>query len=182
MVNKLLIIGAILAVAILGVASAFYVLRPASGEGTLAMKVHDAPCANCSHVFVTFASVSVHASNTSGSGWTTLNVSGSTVDLEALNGSAFAKLIGVASLPAGHYEQVRLAVTNVTVVLGDGTSIVASIPASSSADVNGAFNITSGATTTISIDVDLASSLHVVTAGPIVSATFTPNIGSVVVA
>ena len=92
-----------------------------------------------------------------------------------------AKIIGVASLPAGHYEQVRLAVTNVTVMLGNGTTVAASIPQASSADANGAFDLSSGATTTISLDVDLATCLHVVTAGPIVTAMFTPNIGSIVV-
>lgn len=150
-------------------------------NGKLAVAVHDAPCSECAHVWVTFSSVSVHADNATGGGWTTLNVSGATVDLMALNGTAMAKVIGVSSLKAGHYEQVRLDVTNVTVALTNGTTIVAHVPNASSADVNGAFNITSGATTTISIDIDLQSSLHVVMQGPIAVATFTPNIGSVVV-
>ena len=153
-----------------------------SGDGRLAVAVHDAPCPGCAHVYVTFTSVSVHASgHNSSTGWTTLNVSGTTVDLEALNGSALAKVIGVTSLPAGHYEQIRLAVTNVSVVLANGTTIYASIPAASSGTVDGSFTISSGVMTTISIDVDLQSSLHVVEAGPMMTATFTPHIGSVFV-
>ncbi|HZY91871.1 MAG TPA: DUF4382 domain-containing protein [Thermoplasmata archaeon] len=163
------------------VAGSLFMFGSPSGYGRLAVEVHDAPCQNCTHVWVTFQSVSVHASNTSGSGWTTLNVSGGTVDLMALNGTALAKQIGVTSLKVGHYEQVRLAVTNVTVMLSNGTTLVASVPSASSADVNGEFNITSGATTTLSIDIDLASSLHIVGGGPGLRAIFTPNIGSVVV-
>ncbi len=163
------------------VAGSLYVLSLPSGYGTLAVEVHDAPCTGCSHVWVGFQSVAVHSSNSSGGGWTTLNVSGSVVDLLALNGTALAKELGVTTLKAGHYQQVRITVTNVTVMLTDGTTFVPSIPNSSSADVNGAFNVTSGATTTISIDIDLASSLHLVTAGPEARGTFTPNIGSILI-
>jgi len=148
-----------------------------SGYGQLAVEVHDAPCTDCTHVWVTFQSVAVHASNATGGGWTTISASGTTVDLLALNGTALAKLIGVTTLKAGHYEQVRLTVTNVTVALGDGTRLVATIPDATSADFDGAFNVSSGGTTTLSIDVDLASSLHMVAPG--VSVIFTPHIGSV---
>ena len=168
------------AVSAVVVGSVYFPGSPA-GEGQLAVAVHDAPCTGCAHVWVTFDSVAVHRSNTTGSGWTTLNVSGATVDLLALNGTALAKVIGVSTLPTGSYEQIRLTVTNVTVMLGNGTTLVASIPSASSADVHGAFQIAPGATTTISIDIDLQSSLHVVESGPIASAVFTPNIGSVVV-
>jgi uncharacterized protein DUF4382 len=165
------------AVAVVG--AALYIITP--GYGKLAVMVHDAPCADCSHVWVTFQSVEVHASNASGGGWATLNVAGSTLDLMALNGTALAKEIGIMTLKAGHYEQIRLAVTNVTVMLTDGTKIAASIPAAMTADVDSQFNISSGATTTISIDINLSTSLHIVTDGTVVTATFTPDIGSVVV-
>ena len=160
---------------------AWYYLGVFQGSGNLQMEVHDSPCTDCAHVWVTFSSVSVHESDMSGSGWTSLAVNGSAVDLMALNGSAFAKTIGLDTLKAGHYEQVRINVTHVVVGLTDGTNVTAKVPASNSADANGAFDIHSGATTTISIDIDLASSVHVVTEGTGVSVMFTPNIGSVVV-
>ena len=163
------------------VVAALFVTGAFAGTGQLAIAVHDAPCPGCSQVWVTFTSVAVHESDLTGSGWTTVNVSGATVDLLALNGSAFAKVIGVASLKAGHYEQVRLTVSHVAVVLVGGTNITAQIPAATSADVHGAFNVTSGATTTLSIDIDLATSLHLTGAGAALNATFTPNLGSVVV-
>lgn len=153
--------------------------RP-SGTGSLAVAVHDAPCSDCSHVWVTFTSVAVHESNSSGSGWTTLNVTGTTIDLAALNGTAMAKVIGVLSLPAGHYEQIRLSVTKVLVDFVGGTSATAQIP-NSTVDVNGAFSLASGSTTTVSIDIDLASSLHLSGGVGGAGVVFTPNIGSVVV-
>jgi len=174
-------IAAIVSLAVAVVAGAMYYLPKTSGTGQLVTEVHDAPCTGCSHVWVTFSSVAVHASNASGGGWTSINVTGSTVDLLALNGSALAKVIGVTTLKAGQYQQVRLSVTNVSVMLGNGTVIDAFVPNAASADVNGGFSVASGGTTTISIDVDLASSLHVVTTGLGVKATFTPNIGSVTV-
>lgn len=155
------------------------------GQGKLAVEVHDTPCSNCSHVWVTFSSVSVHeanaSSNASMGGWTTLNVSGTTVDLEALNGSTLAQTIGITSLSAGHYEQVRLTISGVVVSLANGTNVTALVPNASSGNIDGAFNVTAGMTTTISIDIDLASSLHVTQTGAMVTAVFTPRIGSVVV-
>jgi uncharacterized protein DUF4382 len=173
-----LIATVVAAVAVVG--ASLYIVAP-TGYGKLAVMVHDAPCTGCSHVWVTFQSVEVHASNSSGSGWMALNVSDAPLDLMLLNGTAMAKEIGIMTLKAGHYEQIRLAVTNVTVMLADGTKLVASIPSAMSADVNGQFNVSSGATTTISVDIDLASSLHLVSEGPVVTAIFTPNVGSVVV-
>lgn len=174
-----IVIAAIVAAGI--VLGATLLLVPPSGEGRLGLLVHDAPCQDCSHVWVTFQSVQVHASNGSGSGWTTLNVSGATVDLMTLTGPDLAQEIGIMTLRAGHYEQVRLAVSNVTVMLTNGTRLVPSLASAMSADVHGQFTVSSGATTTLSIDIDLATSLHVVMRGMTVSATFTPNIGSVVV-
>ena len=176
-----------LVVAATGIGVFYYVGDHAnpSGNGTLAIEVDDARCSNCSHVWVTFTSVAVHESNVSssatGGGWVTLNVSGATVDLAALNGSALAKTIGVASLGAGHYEQVRLTVSKAVVVLSNGMSLNATIPNATSANIDCAFEINSGVTSTNSIDIDLASSVHIAGGGPTIMAVFTPHIGSVVV-
>ena len=163
------------------VLGSLYILGYLSGNGTLAVEVHDAPCSGCTHVWVSFSSVAAHESDMTGSGWTTLSVSNATIDLMALNGSAFAKVIGVDTLKAGHYEQIRISVSKVAVTLVGGANISAYVPTADSGDVNGAFDIASGGSTTISIDIDLASSLHVTDGGAMVNATFTPNVGSVVV-
>lgn len=157
-----------------------------AGSGTMAVAVHDAPCANCSHVWVTFTAVTVHESNVSSNGsaygslggWERLNVTGGTVDLEALNGSAFAQVIGIASLSAGHYEMVRLNISHVVVDFTNGTSVNATL-AIPVAYVHGSFEVASGMTTTVSIDIDLATSLHVTMVGGSISVVFTPDIGGV---
>ena len=171
-------IAAAVAVAALVVTVAWVAMMPPA-NGSLAVAVHDAPCAECSHVWVTFSSVAVHESNVSGAGWTTLNVSGLTVDLAQLNGSALAKTIGVLSLPAGHYEQIRLALSSVVIQLvGTNSNLTASLGGSGQAVIPGQFNVTSGATTTVCIDIDLGSSVHLTGNGGVV---FTPNIGTVTV-
>ncbi len=146
------------------------------GGGHVELYVHDAPCNGCTHVWVTFTAVSVHESDIKGSGWTDLNVSGSTFDLQALNGSAAAKLLGLDALGAGHYQQIRVEVSKVVVDLTSGVQLVATVDGPSAA-FSGQFTVSTGGTTTLNIDIDLASSLHLTPAG----ATFTPVIGTVAV-
>ena len=171
---------AVAAVAALAVLGGLYFLGFLGG-GNVQILVHDAPCSGCAHVWVTFSAVSVHESDLRGSGWTDLQVTHSTFDLAALNGSSMAKLLGLDSLAAGHYEQIRVTVTNVTIGLVSGAKVTALVKGPS-ADFNGQFNVSTGGTTTLNIDIDLASSIHMTgaPAGP-VSATFTPDIGAVAV-
>ncbi len=166
---------AVAAVALLG---GLYVLG-FLGNGNLQLEVHDAPCSGCAHVWVTFSAVSVHESDIKGSGWTDLSVTGTTFDLEALNGSSMAKVLGLDSLAAGHYEQIRVTVVNVTIGLTSGAQVRALVEGPS-ADFNGQFDVSTGGTTTLNIDINLAASIHLAPApiGP-GSATFTPDIGSV---
>jgi hypothetical protein len=149
------------------------------GSGTVQFLVHDAPCSQCAHVWVTFATVSVHEAGTLGGRWVEVNVSGARLDIQALNGSGAAKLLGIGSLPVGHYEQVQIVVSNVTVQLLDGSTLFASVTGPSG-DFNGQFDVKQGATTILDIDVDLASSLHL-TPGPggSMTASFTPDIAEV---
>lgn len=148
-----------------------------NGTGQLNAMVHDAPCGveNCTHVWVTFSSVSVHESGLNSSSFVNLNVA-STVDLAQLNGSAMARSIGILTLKAGHYEQIRLTVANVTIELAGGLKMVAHV-VSPTAYIDGQFNVTSGGTTTVSIDINLATSVHLTPGG--LDATFTPSIGTV---
>ncbi len=173
--RRVALVAAVVVVA--AVLAGLYVFGELGGTGSVEVMVHDAPCSGCSHVYVTFSSVSVHEADIHGSGWTTLNVSGSTIDLEALNGTAMAKVLGLDQLSAGQYTQVRLAVTHVAVVFTNGSNVTAMLTSANSADVNVAFTVHPGMTTVLDIDVNLAASVHV-TGGVVM---FTPNIGSVVV-
>ena len=148
------------------------------GVGQMDVLVHDAPNANVTNVWVTFTSGSVHESNVSGSGWTQLNTS-AMVNLAKMNGSLFAKTIGLLTLPAGSYEMIKLTISNVSFETTGGLVANATVMGPT-ADVHGHFAVAGGATTLVSIDIDLASSLHVmVLANGDVMATFTPNIGGV---
>ncbi len=180
-------IGLVVAVvAVLAVVGGLYfsgVLSPSgtTGSGSAQFLVHDAPCTQCAHVWVTFTSVSVHEANVSGTGWVNVNVSGATVDLQALNGSSAAKVLGIGKLSAGHYEQIRVEVSKVAVKLLTGSNITAQVMGPS-ADFNVQFIVNSGGTTTLNIDIDLAASLHL-SPGPggSMTATFTPDIAAVAV-
>ena len=116
--------------------------------------------------------------SSSASGWITLNVSGQTIDLAALNGSTFAQTIGILSLPAGHYDQIRLAISNVVVQLANGTNVTAKLSGNGFALVHGEFTVAAGATIHVSIDIDLGTSVHLEGNGAVM---FTPNIGAVTV-
>lgn len=171
-------------VAVLAVAGVLYFsgwLSPSSGtgSGTAQFLVHDAPCSSCAHVWVTFTAVSVHEANASG--WVSVNVSGTTFDLQALNGSSAAKVLGLGQLTAGHYEQIRVAVSKVVVELLSGTNLTAQVMGPS-ADFNVQFTVKAGSTTALNIDIDLAASLHLAPGvGGSTTATFTPDIAAVAV-
>ena len=173
---------AVAIVAVLLVAGVLYFFgyfSPGVGAGTAQFLVHDGPCSVCAHVWVTFTTVSVHEAN--GSGWVNVNISGSTFDLQALNGSSAAKLLGLGKLSAGHYEQIRVEVSKVAVVLISGSNITAQVMGPS-ADFNVQFTVKAGGTTTLNIDIDLATSLHIAPGpGGSTTATFTPDIAAVAV-
>ncbi len=82
-----------------------------SGTGTLRVTVKDTPFSDAKAVLVTFSGVSVHAS---GGGWKTVPFADSatsrTCDLKQLQSAT--DILGVTSLDAGHYTQVRLIVSS----------------------------------------------------------------------
>lgn len=176
-IHRRLMIG-VAVMAILVVAGILYI-SGVGQTGTAQFMVHDAPCSQCTHVWVTFTTVSVQESGVTGSSWINVNVSGSTVDLQELNGSAAAKVLGIGTLPAGHYQQIRVEVSKVVISLLGGSQLSATILGPSQ-DFNGQFTVKAGATTVLNIDIDLSASLHI-TPGPngSESATFTPDIATV---
>jgi hypothetical protein len=78
--------------------------------GTLTVSLTDSPFSDAKAVLVTFSEVQVHHS---GSGWITVPFTAAnsrTCDLKHLVGGA-QDVLGVGSLPAGHYTQIRLVVS-----------------------------------------------------------------------
>jgi len=134
--------------------------------GSLSIRITDSPFGDAKALLVTFSEVNVHRAD--GDAWQTIPfVSGSsrTCDLKKLQGPT--DVLGVGSLPAGHYTQVRLVVTTASLYFDNasgGAACAPSIaaPAGKSAPVdvpsgevklNHEFSIT-GSATTMLLDFD----------------------------
>ncbi len=143
------------------------------GVGTLDVAMQDAPSANFTHVWVTFSQIAVHPADAgNASDWEPMNVTQRTVDLESLN--TVSALIGTATLKAGMYTQLRIVVQSVQGELQNGTKVNLTVP-SGELKTADAFNITTGATTSLTIEMDLGRSIHE-TDGTWI---FTPVLGAV---
>jgi hypothetical protein len=159
---------AIAALVVVGGVAAYYLLY----DGSVAVYVKDAPAVGSwSHVYVTFTAVDIHESGKDNATWSEPFSGKATVDLVTLTN--VSQLLGNARLSPGHYEQIRLTVTNVTGVFL-GTTVYLSV-------VNGTekivqqFDVVSGKTTTITVDVNLDQSIH----GNLTSGfVFTPVFGA----
>ncbi len=145
-----------LAIAVLvvagGVAAYFFVY-----DGAVAVYVKDAPTiGSWSHVYVTFTAVDIHESGKDNATWSTPFSGKATVDLVTLTN--VSQLLGSSRLSPGHYEQIRLTVTNVTGVFA-GTTVYLTV-VNGTAKIVEEFDVASGKTTTITVDVNLSSCIH----------------------
>ena len=128
--------------------------------GTLAIHITDSPFSDAKALLVTFSEVSVH--RTDGDAWQTIPfASGSTrtCDLKKLQGPT--DVLGVGTLPAGHYTQIRLVVSAAHIYFDNASSGAACAPSiaapagkNASVDIpsgevklNNEFTVASGATT-----------------------------------
>ncbi len=146
---------AIAALVVAGGAAAYFLLY----EGSVAVYVKDAPGA-WDHVYVTFSGVAIHESGKDNASWTTVSSSKTTVDLAAL--TSVSQLLGSVRLTPGHYEQIRLSVVNVTGVL-KGTTATVDVtvpPDNATLKLPGQFTVSSGRTTTVTVDISLDASIH----------------------
>jgi len=140
--------------------------------GTLAIHITDSPFSDAKALLVTFSEVTVHRADPGE--WRTLTfASGSTrtCDLKKLNGAT--DVLGVGSLPAGKYTQVRLNVSSAAIYFdapstGPACAPVIAPPAGASASVeipsgevklNNEFMVT-GSATTMLLDFDGDQSIH----------------------
>jgi len=142
------------------------------GNGSLAIHLTDSPFSDAKALLVTFTGVSVHRAD--GDSWQTIMfTSGSqrTCDLKKLNGPV--DVLGVGSLPAGKYTQVRLVVSSANIYFDNpsaGSACASSIapPAGASAPVdipsgevklNHEFTLTTAGSTML-LDFDGDQSVH----------------------
>jgi hypothetical protein len=133
----------------------------------LTVGIKDTPFSDAKAVLVTFKEVSVHRAET---GWETVAFAGGaaerTCDLKQLQ--AATDVLGVATLPAGHYTQIRLTVERAAlyfenaaaagpcdsaIAAPDGASAVLKIP-SGTVKLNREFTVAAGGATSMLLDFD----------------------------
>jgi hypothetical protein len=139
-----------------------------TGFGKLTVTMKDSPFSDAKAFLVTFSEVSVHAS---GGAWVTVPFAGAatsrTCDLKQLQNGA-TDILGVATLPAGHYTQIRLTVVSATLYFTNaapvgacsataptiaGTNASVKIP-SGEIKLNREFDLADGATLQMLLDFD----------------------------
>ncbi len=142
--------------------------------GTLNVYMQDAPAnTTWSHIYVTIGAIQVHpADGMNASDWRNVSVVQNRIDLVGLK--SVAALLGGSSLAAGNYTQIRIVVKSVTGVMANNTQVDFTVP-SGELKTADAFNITTGETTSLTIDINLARS--VVDANG--TWIFTPVLGSI---
>jgi len=140
---------------------------PAGGAATLTVMLKDSPFSDAKALLVTFSEVNVHAS---GGDWVTLpfsgNASSRTCDLKKLQTAQ--DILGVGTLPAGHYTQLRLVVSSAAIYFDNASSGGACAPAiaappgadapvvipSGELKLNREFDLAPGGATKILLDFD----------------------------
>ena len=138
-----------------------------SGPGTTGtMNVHlvDGPISGYQEINVHIQSVQI----ASDAGWITLGTPDRTINLLDLVGGVSATLASGATLPAGHYGQMRLILgAGNTVKLADGSVQPLKVPSGMQSGIKLLvnFDVAAGTTKDVWIDFDAAHSVQVVEAG-----------------
>jgi len=154
------------------VGTLYYLSVPASG--TLVIQVRDAPT-DFSHLLVTFSEVRVHPANAGNeSQWLNLSLAVSTIDF--MNLGNLTKVLALNKVPAGKYTQIRIVVTSASGTMMGGASVPMTV-AGGILETNTPFDLKAGGVTTVTLDFDLAQSIHQASG----SWVFMPVLGSVVV-
>ncbi|GLH74965.1 hypothetical protein GETHLI_34670 [Geothrix limicola] len=131
-----------------------------------AMSVHlvDGPISGYQEINVNIQSVEISGSG----GWTTLGTPNKTINLLNLVGGVEETLANGASLPAGHYGQMRLILgSGNTVKLSDGSVHALTVPSGLQTGVKlvVSFDVAAGTTKDVWIDFDAAHSIQLIQAG-----------------
>ncbi len=143
-------------------------------EGQVVVRVMDAPGV-WAHVNVQFSAVYIHEANKSADTWTQLPIAAGTIDLASLQN--VSDVLASARLGPGHYTQIRFNVTSAQGVLEAGGTVDFTVP-SGELKTDQQFDIVSGKTTTLTVDINLDRSIVQLGNGTWI---FTPVIGDVTV-
>lgn len=152
-----------------GSASAPSSSPPSATEGTMRVRLVDAPSLQFQEININVQKVEIHQSGSAGeSGWITLGTPNRTVNLLTLTGGISETLVAGASLPPGQYEQMRLLLgAGNTVKLQDGTIAALTVPSGLQSGLKfpGSFTVLAGTTSDVFIDFDAAHSIQLKAAG-----------------
>jgi len=140
-----------------------------SGQGSVVFGITDAAAdmKNISDIRMTVSKIDLHSTADS---WVTVSSETETYDLLALNASGDVVLAGWTNVAAGTYDEARLAVDKVIVVMKDGSTKTAKLP---SGELKFMQDVTIAANATSSVTLDFLGdkSLHLTGNGVYV---FTP--------
>lgn len=126
-------------------------------SGTLYVYVRDAPI-DWRQLNVVFSDIQVHrAGGGNESGWLHLPLSAPSIDFVAL--ANLTRLLALDRAPSGKYTQLRLVVNSVDGVLNDGTHVTLVVP-SGELKTTTPFDVPGSGAVTVTLDFDLASSIH----------------------
>ena len=141
-----------------------------SEMGSLRLFIKDAPVKDAKNIFVTISDIRVHEACDDGEDcFTTISTVPMTIDLLALQATPLA--LPTATLPAGTYNQIRMAVTSGEIVFGppgppDPTDMhyPLNVP---SAEIKSHlhFVLGGGETVLVTLDFDAKNSVHVTKKG-----------------
>jgi hypothetical protein len=126
-----------------------------SGPGTLRVFMADAPLPNVTSLQITIDRIEAHHNGE----WVVIESAPQTIDL--LNLTQTAMVVAEGGLPAGHFNQVRLFVSEATVVDDEGTHSV-NIPSNlqTGIKVNIDADVSENTVTAILLDFNVEQSLH----------------------
>ncbi|WP_243303248.1 DUF4382 domain-containing protein [Geothrix oryzisoli] len=130
------------------------------------MTVHlvDGPISGYQEINVNIQTVEISGNG----GWITLGTPNKTYNLLSLTGGVSELLASGATLPAGHYQQMRLVLgSGNTVKLADGSVQPLTVPSGLQTGIKliVSFDVAAGTTKDVWIDFDAAHSIQVVQAG-----------------
>ena len=110
------------------------------------------------HLNVVFSDIQVHRADAgNASGWNSLPLSTPTIDFASLGN--LTQLLSLDRAAPGKYTQLRIVVSSVDGVLADGTHVTLTVPEGVLKTAT-PFDLPGGSSVTITLDFDLAASIH----------------------
>ncbi|MBX8631695.1 MAG: DUF4382 domain-containing protein [Thermoplasmata archaeon] len=152
-------------------AGAFYFLE--SG-GNLNIQIRDPMPPGWSSLYINISDVSIHNSTAGGNGGYTKSFS-TPMTINLANAVNSAVFLASLKLPNGHYQMIRLTITGAYGVYDGKTYKITMV--SQIVDIAGQFSISSGSTTTVTLDFNSAQAVH---GTPVTGFTMTPVIAETV--